>query len=205
MQRGETGGAGEVDLEEGNGLGDCADSRIPVCQKWPTMLVWSGSDSDGRVVEEDDAGTCLGRESPPMQVKPPGRVYGPQEQFLGKVRAGMGGRVPEEGRGRDEWRLPRQAVCGSAALKQREGGPRVGSWMESPEDGILKNMARDAPRGRWDGRGCAPTGAFFPGEQRLGSSAGCRARWVAPAVRYEVGEFMVSEETGGIESGRTLG
>ncbi|KAJ1174078.1 hypothetical protein NDU88_005901 [Pleurodeles waltl] len=85
LRSGELGGAGEGSMEVGSAQGEGEDGRVLVYRKWPRMLVWSDSDSEGG--DEVDEGDCLGRASPPMQVKPPGHVYGQQEQFLEGARA----------------------------------------------------------------------------------------------------------------------
>ncbi|KAJ1165807.1 hypothetical protein NDU88_006224 [Pleurodeles waltl] len=61
-RRGEFGGTGEGGMESGPVHEEGADGRVPVCGKWPTMLVWSESDSEGEV------GDGVEEASPPMQL-----------------------------------------------------------------------------------------------------------------------------------------
>ncbi|KAJ1103620.1 hypothetical protein NDU88_001041 [Pleurodeles waltl] len=187
---GEGGEAREFEVDERSMQQDGAESRTPVSQKWPTMLVWSGSDSGGG----------WRRERTTVLVWTPGACVWYQGAFFweGKAGAGLGGsvvrkrveglccsgevRAPSttdpQGSGDSFqpgtsvlfWQeevgmsggYPGRQCTASWRWDEEKAGPRAGSWMASPEDWITLNRAKSAPQDRCDGRGCAPTDVTFP-------------------------------------------
>ncbi|KAJ1209830.1 hypothetical protein NDU88_005202 [Pleurodeles waltl] len=74
--------AGMSRVEEMSLLVQGVEIRILVWQKWPTMLVWSESDSEGGSEEGQDDGNRVDKRSPTMQVRALGRLYVPGNRGL---------------------------------------------------------------------------------------------------------------------------
>ncbi|KAJ1123273.1 hypothetical protein NDU88_001746 [Pleurodeles waltl] len=154
-----------VDLGGGEGV----YPMIPISTKWPTILEWSTSDSEGE--EPAGPGARISRSPSPLpRCRFPSRVYGDRAvgetgeslgggAFHGLLSGGPGGPV-KSGESRAA-RVPWHEV---------QAEPRVAGWCTSTGGQKKRTSTADAPDGGWGGTGLAPGDAAPCWEQRLGPS-----------------------------------
>ncbi|KAJ1202857.1 hypothetical protein NDU88_006652 [Pleurodeles waltl] len=162
------------------------------------MLVWSASESNGGSEEEGVDGNGDEKHSPPMRLRVPEGVYGKQGFSGGQCGDGARG---FQGVGNSSGLASRtegvQGQCvGGGTVDRFNAGTSDFFWQEAAGqrgDNPGEQGAARRPWGRYEGRGCAPTGIAFPGEQRPGASGGDRGLRADPAVRSKDGELRQLE------------
>ncbi|KAJ1190002.1 hypothetical protein NDU88_006742 [Pleurodeles waltl] len=187
------------DKADTSGLEEQRDPKVPVSQKWPTMLVWSSSEEEGVSGEAGDSGSA-GEEGPSTagETGAPGLVYGCSGggtsgedsrgegrdlvRGVGKRREGAGGflcpSTPDlfgEGPldfGEED---PGEQRAALVPWEEAKAGPWAASRMASSGRRGRRRRAADASSRRCGGVGDAPPDATAWEEQRPGSAK----QWVA--------------------------
>ncbi|KAJ1157286.1 hypothetical protein NDU88_010001 [Pleurodeles waltl] len=171
---------GRGDQEESVRVGESKDPRVPISEKWPTMLRWSSSDEDG-----GDVGGGWPEVEGPLVDRSKGaprKVYGARKAgtSLREEEISLGGDVSgeEEGcevRGRVKvfsapgtpdlsWQEtldydeddPGKLGGARSPWEEEKEGPRAGSRMTSPGRRGRRQGAADASSGLCGGVGLAP-------------------------------------------------
>ncbi|KAJ1164380.1 hypothetical protein NDU88_004820 [Pleurodeles waltl] len=181
--------------------GEEYDPRIPVDSKWPTILDWSASESEGEQAEarQEERGGVPPSHS--VRRGPPRRVYGGPGSVGPEQASGGGPRfftardfvfsgTPDR-TGQGECREEEEpGELWAARLPWSEGQAEPRAAGRSPSPGWLaeRRMTADAPGKRCGGRGRAPAGAPASWERRPGPAgvhAGVRKK---AAVKTALGE-----------------
>ncbi|KAJ1174333.1 hypothetical protein NDU88_006155 [Pleurodeles waltl] len=193
-----------------SGIGDSRDLRVPISEKWPTMLQWSSSEEEGGAVE---GGWCEG-EGPitDRSLGVPKRVYGAlkagtslgaeeisvegdvSDREEGLVALGQGG-VSSPGTPDLVWQGPLdfeeydpiEQDAARTPWDEAKAGPGAASWMSSAGRHGRRQGAPDAPSGLCGGVGFAPPMPRF-GRSNVRARQGCgrRAEGSIQAVRCVV-------------------